>query len=86
MKYFKSAVVIGLIVAFAIAAFDRSQQDSLVRLVLIVPLFPGLIAGLFFSGHGGNVPVGIVSCWIVNTGLYWGIWTVFSFFRRVNPR
>ena len=86
MKAFKSAVVIGLIVAAAIAAFDRSQQDSLVRLVLVLPLSPGFVAGLFFSGHGGNEPVAIISCWIVNTGLYWAVWNVLSFFRRTNAR
>src|ERR1700733_9792315 len=82
MKAFKPAALIGQIAAAAIAAFDRSQQDSLVRLVLVLPLSPGFVAGLFFSGHGGNEPVAIISCWIVNTGLYWAVWNVLSFLRH----
>jgi hypothetical protein len=84
MNSFKSAAVIGLSILLAIVAFDRSQQDSMVRLMLTIPLFPGLTGGLLFSGHGGNVTAGYFSCWIIDTGLYWGLWILVS--RIIWPR
>src|SRR5882672_3138499 len=76
MGHIKSAAIIGILVAAGIAAVQLSAPFSLVRSVLIYPLFPGMVGGLFFSGHGGNIPVAIFSSWIVDTGLYWGLWTM----------
>jgi hypothetical protein len=84
MNTVKSVAVIGLIVALAMAGFDRSPQDSIIRIILILPLFPGLAAGLLFSGHGGNTAVGYFSCWIVDTVLYLSLWVLVS--RVVWPR
>ena len=83
-KSLTSAVVLGLVVASAMAGFDHSQQDSLLRLILVLPLCPGFVAGLFLSGHGGNTKVEDVSCWVVDTGLYWGIWILLS--QQIWPR
>jgi hypothetical protein len=78
MSHIKSTVIIGILVAAGIAAFQLSAPFSGVRSVLIFPLLPGMVAGLFFSGHGGNTPVAFFSGWIVDTGLYWGLWTMLS--------
>jgi hypothetical protein len=78
MNTVKLVAVIGLIVALAMAGFNRSPQDSMIRSLLILPLFPGLAAGLLFSGHGGNPAVAYFSCWIVDTGLYLSLWVLVS--------
>ena len=83
----KSALIIGLIVAAGMFAFYWAPSDSLVQSILLIPLFPGLVAGLIFGTSGRihltlNVPVEVLSGLIVNTGLYWGLWTILSLVIR----
>src|SRR4029077_18407864 len=78
-RHFKSAALIGLFVAVAMAIFQLARRNSLLQSIVIYPLSPGLVAGLFFSGHGGNVPVGVLSCWIVDTAIYWALWRMVTF-------
>ena len=78
MNSFKSAAVIGLFVALMMAGFDWSPQGSMMRSILVFPLLPGAVAGLLFSGHGGNMAVGYFSCWVVETGFYWALWVLVS--------
>lgn len=85
MSHLKPAVIIGVLVATGIAAVE-SAPLSMVSWALIFPLFPGIVAGVFFSGHR-NLPVAIVSCWIVDTGLYWVLWTMlWRLVRRKQTR
>jgi hypothetical protein len=84
MSHVKSAGIIGILVAIGMA---RLYLPAPYSSVLIFPLFPGMVAGLFFSGHGGNMPVAILSCWIVDTGLYWLVWMLVSrIFRKLVTR
>jgi hypothetical protein len=79
MRHFKSAVLISLAVAAAMLVYNWVSQDSVLQSIVLYPLFPGLIAGLFFSGHGGNTPVAIVSCWVVDSAIYWVLWQIVCF-------
>jgi hypothetical protein len=77
MAHAKSAfIIIGILVAAAMAVLLLTAPFSLAGSVLIFPLLPGMVAGLQFSGHGGNMPIAIFSCWIVDTSLYCGLWTM----------
>jgi hypothetical protein len=82
MRNFKSAVSISLVVAIAIGVFEWAGRGSLFQSIVFYPLFPGLVAGLFFSGHGGNAPVAICSCWIVDSAIYWLLWLIVSSMMR----
>jgi hypothetical protein len=82
MRRFKSPVLIALVVAAAMAVFDRAGQDSILRSILVYPLSPGFAAGLFFSGHGGNMVVGNLTRWIVNSAIYWLLWLIVSSMMR----
>lgn len=82
MRHFKSAVSISIIVAIAMGVFEWASRDSLLQSIVLYPLSPGLVAGLFFSGHGGNAPVAIVTCWIVDSAIYWALWLMVSFAMR----
>jgi hypothetical protein len=87
MSHLKSAVVVGIVVAAGMMTYWVAPAYSLVQSIFLYPLFPGLLAGLFFSGQGGNAPVAAISCWIVDTSLYWIIWTIFfSVFRKMSTR
>jgi hypothetical protein len=53
----KTAIQLALVTLFACSAtwiFDISAENSFARAFLAYPTFPGSVAGLFFSGHGGN--------------------------------
>ena len=85
MRYFKSAVSISIVVAGAMGVFEWAGRGSLLQSIVLYPLFPGLVAGLFFSGHGGNAPVAIFSCWIVDSAIYWLLWLIVSpMMRRIS--
>jgi hypothetical protein len=88
MSHLKSAVVIGIVVAAGMMTyFWVAPAYSLLQSIFLYPLSPGLFAGLFFSVNGGNAPVAVLSCWIVDTGLYWFIWTIFSsVYRKMSTR
>jgi hypothetical protein len=82
MRHFKSAFWIALVVAAAMAVFTWAGQDSILRSILVYPLSPGFTAGLFFSDYGGNMLVGNLTCWIVNSAIYWVLWLIVSFATR----
>jgi len=82
MRHFKSAFWIALVVAAAMAVFAWAGQDSILRSILVYPLSPGFTAGLFFSDYGGNMLVGNLTCWIVNSAIYWVLWLIVSFATR----
>src|SRR6266851_6105278 len=44
-----------------------------------IPLVSRSRCRAFFSGHGGNMPVAIFSCWIVDSVIYWVLWLMVSF-------
>jgi hypothetical protein len=65
-------------VAAASAVFEWAGQDSVWRGIVVYPLMPGFVAGLFFSGHGGNAPIAALFFFTVNIGFYWFLWLVVS--------
>jgi hypothetical protein len=66
------AIIFALVVA-ATWAFEQTVPDSTVRM-LFLPLFPGFMAGLLLSGHGGNSVVGYSAAVAVNSVLYALLW------------
>ncbi len=70
MSFLKSVIIIGILVGSGMAVFDHSSANSLVRLLLLYPLFPGYLAGFVLGQRGEYKLVGYLSCWIVDTGLY----------------
>jgi hypothetical protein len=82
LKSFAAFIVIGILIAVAIIAFEKATPDSPTRALLDYPLSPGAVAGFLLGGGGEYKVLGYFSAWIVNTGLYWLLWIVLSFSIR----
>jgi hypothetical protein len=76
----ESAIVVGVVV-MATVAFDWTSPNSLVR-IWFLPLLPGFVAGLLFSGHGGDTVVGYTTAILVNSALYVSVWLFVRAIRK----
>jgi hypothetical protein len=78
-------VTCAILLVLAAATYLMARFEG-ARAVLIWPCLPGVMAGVFYSGHG-NHPVGAwVVSYIVNSGIYVGIAFVLLAKRRAVPR
>ncbi len=78
-------VTCAILLVLAVATYLMARFEG-ARAVLIWPCLPGVMAGVFYSGHG-NHPVGAwVVSYIVNSGIYVGIAFVLLAKRRAVPR
>ena len=78
-----------LVVLFACTAtwiFDVSGENSFARLLLVGPIFPGAVAGLYFSGHGGNHAVALKAALITNAVVWCAVWIILRRFHRAFNR
>jgi len=67
------AAIVALVV-LTTWAFEKTAPESTARLLLVFPLFPGFVAGLVLSGHGGDRVVAYGTAIAVNSALYTSLW------------
>lgn len=73
----RTAMQPALVTLFACTAtriFDISGENSFVRLLLLFPIFPGGVAGLLLSEHGGNHRIALESALITNALILCALW------------
>jgi hypothetical protein len=85
MSLLKPAIIVGILIACGMAVFDHSAPDSLLRSLLIYPLFPGYFAGFVLGQQGEYKLVGYLSCWIVDTGVYLFLWNMLLVVIKRRP-
>jgi hypothetical protein len=85
----KTAIQLALVTLFACSAtwiFDISAENSFARAFLAYPTFPGSVAGLFFSGHGGNHAIAIATTLVINAVVWCAVWIMLRSFHRAFSR
>jgi hypothetical protein len=72
----KIALQLVVVVVFASIAtwIFATPGDSFARLVFAYPVLPGAVAGLLFSGHGGNPTIALTSAIVINSVIWCVAW------------
>ena len=65
-------LTVSILLVLAVATLAMAMFET-ARAVLIWPCAPGVIAGLFFSGHGNHPIAGWVVVYVVNAIVYVGV-------------
>jgi hypothetical protein len=81
VKLPRQLAIIALLAAIVplIAAFFASFDHGLISGPLLLLAFPGMLAGLFLSGHGGNQILGWTVATLTNSLLYCTLWLFIRF-------
>ena len=84
----KTTVQLALVAFFACTAtwiFDISE-NSFARVLLVYPISPGALAGLFFSDHGGNHTIGLTAALVTNVVVWCAGWIILRRLYRAFNR